>query len=114
MIDSPLSETFNNIKFKVDHRSKDRMKVTIKLNKDEALAFKNMKQSLLPEGVDDDKFLKSIFFMGLEQFHKNTMAMMKQYVEENEEKLRSEGVDVDAIFETASIAEEIEDNDNDE
>ena len=74
------------------------MKVTIKLNKDEALAFKNMKKSLLPEGTDDDQFLKSIFFMGLEQFHHNTMRAMHEYIKENEEKLRSEGVDVDSIL----------------
>jgi len=89
------------------------MKVTIKLNKDEALAFKNMKKSLLPEGTDDDQFLKSIFFMGLEQFHQNTMRAMHEYIKENEEKLRSEGVDVDSILSVnPQTSEDVEESDD--
>ena len=73
------------------------MKITIKLNKQEAESFKNMKKVLVPDDAQDDVFLKSIFFMGLEQFHNNAIAMMKKYVEENEDKLREEGFDVDAF-----------------
>ena len=98
MSDDKIKLDLTNARIKTEDRSRGRMKITIKLNKDEAIAFKNMKESLLPEGVDNDHFVKSVFFMGLEQFHNNTMAMMKQYVKENEEKLRSEGVDVDSII----------------
>ena len=78
------------------------MKITIKLSKEEAIAFNNMKKSLVPEDVDTDSFCKSVFFMGLEQFHKNTMELMQNYVKENQEKLRNEGVDVDAILSSGS------------
>jgi len=87
------------------------MKITIKLNKEEATAYSNMKKSLVPEGVNDDVFVRNVFFMGLEQFHRNTMEMMQKYVSENEEKLRAEGVDVDSIFDISkgNITEVAED-----
>ena len=88
------------------------MKITIKLNKEEATAFTNMKKSLVPEGVDDDTFLKSVFFMGVEQFHKNAMEMMQSYVKENEDKLREEGVDVDSILGPMTADEEPSDDNN--
>lgn len=98
MSEDKIKLDFAKAKVKFDDRSRGRMKITIKLNKEEATAFINMKKSLVPEGVDDDTFLKSVFFMGIEQFHKNAMEMMQQYVKENEDKLRSEGVDVDSII----------------
>ena len=88
------------------------MKITVKLSKEEAQAYKNMKNSLVPDGVSDDNFVRSVFFMGLEQFHKNTMEMMQQYVRENEEKLRADGVDVDSIFEPVPV-EELENEEDD-
>jgi len=81
------------------------MKITVKLSKEEAQAYKNMKNSLVPDGVSDDNFARSVFFIGLEQFHRNTMEMMQKYVKENEEKLRADGVDVDSIFEAIPVEE---------
>jgi hypothetical protein len=97
MSDAKITLDFAKTKIKVDERSRDRMKITIKLNKQEAESFKNMKKVLVPEDAQDDVFLKSIFFMGLEQFHNNAIAMMKKYVNENEDKLREEGFDVDSF-----------------
>ena len=74
------------------------MKITIKLSKEEAESYKNMKTALLPKDQSDDVFVKSVFFMGLEQFHNNAINLMKEYVKENQDKLRSEGVDVDSIM----------------
>ena len=82
------------------------MKITIKLNKEEAESFKNLKTMLVPNEAQDDIFLKSVFFMGLEQFHKNAIEMMKKYVSENEDKLREEGIDVDSLKTLRSNQEE--------
>jgi hypothetical protein len=108
MSEDKISLDFSKTKVKSQERSRGRMKITVKLNKEEAVAYKNMKASLVPDGVSDDNFVRSVFFMGLEQFHKNTMEMMQKYVKENEEKLRSEGVDVDSIFESVPVEEEVE------
>lgn len=85
------------------------MKITIKLSKEEAESYKNMKSALLPKDQSDDVFVKSVFFMGLEQFHNNAINLMKKYVEENKDKLREEGVDVDSILATTPIAEPTDD-----
>lgn len=74
------------------------MKITIKLSKEEAQSYKNMKKVLVPDDAQDELFLKSVFFMGLEQFHNNAINMMKQYVEENKDKLAEEGFNVDSIL----------------
>ena len=73
------------------------MKIVIKLDKSEAEGYTNFKNSVLPSGANEDEFIKTVFFMGLEQFHKNAIKMLDKYVEENAEKLKEEGFDVDAI-----------------
>ena len=110
MSDDTIKLDFSKAKVKLDNRTRGRMKVTIKLNKDEAIAFSNMKASLVPEGVNDDVFLKSVFFMGLEQFHKNAMQKVQEYVRENKDKLREEGVDVDSILTSAPTDEPTNDD----
>jgi len=87
------------------------MKITIKLSKEEAESFKNMKRMLVPDDAQDEVFLKSVFFMGLEQFHKNALDLMKKYVVENEDKLREEGVDVDSLKALNTSTEESDDSD---
>jgi hypothetical protein len=98
MSDDNTKLDLSNAKIKIDNRSRGRMKITIKLSKEEAESYKNMKAALLPSGQSDDLFVKSVFFMGLEQFHNNAITLMQKYVEENQDKLREEGVDVDSIL----------------
>ena len=89
--------SFKNAKVKTKNFNRGRMKITVNLSKEEAEGFVNFKKAMLPEGANETEFLKTIFFMGLDQFHKNAINMMQKYVAENEEKLREDGVDVDAI-----------------
>lgn len=108
MSDDKISLDFAKTKIKPEERGRGRMKITIKLSKEEAQSYKNMKKVLVPDDSQDEVFLKSIFFMGLEQFHNNTIAMMKQYVEENKDKLSEEGFDVESLL--SVNAEGTEDN----
>ena len=73
------------------------MKIVIKLDKAEAEGYTNFKNSVLPAGANEEEFVKTVFYMGLGQFHENAINMMKKYVDENEDKLREDGVDVDAL-----------------
>jgi len=98
MSDDKLKVDFSKARITFQDRSRGRMKITIKLSKEEAESYKNMKTALLPKDQSDDVFVKSVFFMGLEQFHNNAINLMKEYVKENQDKLRSEGVDVDSIM----------------
>ena len=104
-----------NSKVTVKYFNRGRMKITIKLDKGEAEGFSAFKSSVLPPGANEEEFIKTVFFMGLDQFHKNAISMMQKYVEENEDKLRQEGVDVDAIKTVGKeIAGNIDDNPTDD
>ena len=46
------------------------MKLTFKLSKDEAESFKNWSEVVKPEGIDENQFLKTIFFNGIEALNK--------------------------------------------
>ena len=55
-----------NWRLRIDERSRNRMKIQIKLSKDEAEAFKNFSSVIKPEEVSDDDFMKTIFVTGCE------------------------------------------------
>ena len=56
---------------KVLNRTKDRMKITFKLSKDEAEAFQSFQNQTRPDEISEDKFVKSIFFLGLTTLETN-------------------------------------------
>ena len=56
---------------KVLNRTKDRMKITFKLSKDEAEAFQSFQNQTKPDEISEDKFIKSIFFLGLTTLETN-------------------------------------------
>ena len=97
MSDDKLTFKLTNSKVKILTQNRGRMKITIKLAKDEAEGYLGFKKTMLPEGANEDEFVKAVFFMGLEQFHKNALNMMNKYVEENEAKLKEDGIDTDAV-----------------
>ena len=104
MSDDKVTLSFDNATVKIKEQNRGRMKIVIKLDKPESEGYINFKNSVLPSGASEDEFIKTVFFMGLEQFHKNAMTMLNKYVEENADKLKEEGVDVDQI---QSISKEI-------
>ena len=79
-------------------RKGGKMKFVIKLNKDEAIAFKNFSNVIKPGEVSDDDFIKSIFFSGWEAMNNRMTQLSKEYVKENKEKLEKEGIDVDRLL----------------
>tara|TARA_R110002051_G_scaffold317561_2_gene398876 strand:+ start:97 stop:450 length:354 start_codon:yes stop_codon:yes gene_type:complete len=56
---------------KVLNRTKDRMKITFKLSKDESEAFQNFQNNTKPDDISEDQFIKSIFFLGLTTLETN-------------------------------------------
>jgi len=55
---------FADTKVKITERSKGRMKISFKLNKEQAEAFKNFQSSVKPDDIDDESFYRQIFFNG--------------------------------------------------
>ena len=81
-------------RFRIDHRSRARMKINIKLSKDEAEAFKNFTTVVKPDEVSDDDFMKTIFVTGCEALNQQLSQMVQQYAKENQEELAASGITV--------------------
>jgi hypothetical protein len=83
---------------KVLNRTKDRMKITFKLSKDEAEAFQSFTNQTKPDEISDDKFIKSIFFLGLTTLEQNLQQSvaeeMAKHVEEQQVTIPDEDDDV--------------------
>jgi uncharacterized alpha/beta hydrolase family protein len=81
-------------RIRIDERSKDRMKLQIKLSKDEAIAFKNFASVCKPDEISDDDFIKTVFITGIEALNKQLAEMVSQYAAENKEELAASGITV--------------------
>tara|TARA_Y100000310_G_scaffold297930_1_gene331361 strand:+ start:223 stop:555 length:333 start_codon:yes stop_codon:yes gene_type:complete len=97
-----------NAKIKITERSRGRMKIQIKLSKDEATAFKNFVEQLKPEQVTFDEFSKAIFFTGLNSMGDTLQRSTIDYVKENREKLEASGMDVDKFFKDVENVEQVD------
>jgi uncharacterized alpha/beta hydrolase family protein len=81
-------------KIRVDERSKNRMKLQIKLSKDEAIAFKNFASVCKPVEIKDEDFIKTVFITGIEAMNKQLAEMVQKYASENKEELAASGITV--------------------
>lgn len=79
---------------KIQDRSKNRMKLQIKLSKDEAIAFKNFTEACKPEEISDTDFIKMIFVTGFETLNRQLAEMVTAYAKENKEELATSGITV--------------------
>jgi hypothetical protein len=91
-----LTVSFTNSKIKTEDRSRGRMKITLKLGKEEAEAFKTFMSVVKPEEVTDENFYKQIFFIGC----KSLDEQLRQMFEENKEKLQAQKAEATANPET--------------
>lgn len=98
----------DNGKFKVEDRSGGRMKITIKLNKDEAEAFKNWSTMVKPEGMDLDGFCRAVFFKGVESLQANLreMALNTLKNEETRKQMQEAGVNVEELEKSLGLSNE--------
>lgn len=68
------------------HQEGRRIKIDIKLNQDESIAFKNFAEAVMPKEADFDAFVKSIFFMGIETMNRRLIELVNKYAKEDKEK----------------------------
>ena len=75
------------------------MKVTIKLSKDEAEGFKNWSTHVKPDDLNQDDFLKQIFFNGIEYLNLKLQDVAKKIMEDKNlrEQLEASGINVQSI-----------------
>ena len=81
-------------KIRVDERSRNRMKLQIKLSKDEAMDYRNFAEVCKPEDCTDADFMKTVFITGIEAMNKQLAEMVQQYAKENKEELAASGITV--------------------
>lgn len=114
----------NNWKINISDRSRGRMKLQIKLSKDEAVAYKNFAEVCKPEEISDDDFMRTVFITGIEALNQQLANLVQAYAKENREELASSGITVidgedgtvkladSATLEEEAAAEEIVDSEN--
>lgn len=78
-------------KAKLQLRNRGRMKITIKLSKEEAEGFKNWSEAIRPENVDDEQFIKTIFFNGIEYLNQQLSKIAMEVLEKQEQEKQSAG-----------------------
>jgi len=81
-------------KIRVDERSRNRMKLQIKLSKDEALGYRNFADICKPEEITDSDFMKTVFLTGIEAMNQQLADLVKKYAKENVEELAASGITV--------------------
>ena len=106
---------------KATQRSRDRMKLTVKLSKEEGLAYKNFSEMVKPPEISDDEFLKGIFKIGIETMESKLMEAVQQHAEENNidleqlhqdaEKARTEEIEVPIVGEVSEMKPQTESTD---
>ena len=81
-------------KFKTVERSRGRMKLQIKLSKEQAEAFKNFSETLKPEDATDEEWLQMIFFTGCERINERVYEMAQKYAEHQAQQLEASGLTI--------------------
>lgn len=89
-----ISINLTNAKCKVDSRSRNRMKITIKLSADQAESVNNFMGVVKPAEVPQEDFFKTVFYTGLQAMNDQLVEMTKAYAAENAEELAEEGIEV--------------------
>ena len=77
------------------------MKVTIKLNKDEAEGFKNWSTHVKPDELSQEDFVKQVFFNGIEYLNLKLQDVAKKIMEDQNlrEQLEALGINVQSLEE---------------
>lgn len=90
---------------KVEYRSKDRMKFQLKLNKEEAEAFKNFSNTVKPDNINMNDFVRSIFFNGVRALEEQLTKNLVQHMEENQEEYEASGFTFDEEGKLTGLAD---------
>ena len=88
---------------KVDHRSKYRMKINFKLSKDETEAYSNFKNHTLPDGVSENDFIKSVFFLGLSTLEANLAEKYQEQIDKMNEDVEFPSEEEETLVGTETL-----------
>jgi hypothetical protein len=95
-VDKPTSIKINikNWKIRNHIRKGDKVRLTVNLDKDQSVAWKNFKQFCQPKDLSDDEFLKVVFLTGVEAMNNELIRLIKEYKKENSDELAASGITI--------------------
>jgi hypothetical protein len=98
---SKIKLNVSDWKISTQDRSRGRMKVTIKLSKDEAEGFKNWSTHVKPDDLPQEEFVKQVFFNGIEYLNLKLQDVAKKIIEDKNlrEQLEASGINVASLEE---------------
>ena len=88
---------------KTEERSRGRMKITIKLNREETISWRNFIDMIKPDELSEGEFTKAMFLTGVQKTNEELSARAKEYFEQNKEELAASGVEVNTEGEVPVI-----------
>ena len=99
--------TLNDAKIKVTERSRGRMKIQIKLSKDESEGFKNFCK-LKPPELGDETFYKQIFFAGCNAMTEQIKDLVAQHEQSKRDNPEADELNIDTEPQeaTASVTDQ--------
>lgn len=93
---------------KIKERTKNRMKIQLKLNQEESEAFTNFANNAKPEHISLDDFIRSIFFAGVRVVEEQLTANLVAHMEANREEFEKQGFTFDENGKLTGVAEDSE------
>jgi hypothetical protein len=81
---------------KTEYRSNNRMKFQLKLNQEEAEAFKNFAGNVKPDEITMNDFVRSIFFNGVRSLEEQLTTNLVSHMEQNREEYEASGFTFDS------------------
>jgi len=78
-----INLNFNLWKITVEERSKQRMKLHIKLDQEQAVAFRNFCGVFKPGNVSDEQFVKSLFMLGCTAMNQHVTKLVEDHLKDN-------------------------------
>ena len=91
---------------KTEYRSKNRMKFQLKLNQEEAEAFRNFANTVKPTDLGMNDFVRSIFFNGIRSLEEQLTSNLVQHMEENRDDYEASGFNFDEEGKLIGVDEE--------
>ena len=90
-------------KIRISERRKNRVNITIKLDKEQTLAYRNFVDTLRPEAMPELEFAKAMFLTGIATTNQRAAEAIRDYALEHKEELASSGIEVDTDSEIPVI-----------
>ena len=89
------SPSMDEWKLTVKDRSRNRMKIQVKLSAQEAEACRNFIEATKPPEVSEDSFFKALFMKGWEAYHKEIEEKYVEHLEKNKDEYEASGFQFD-------------------